>query len=99
AERIRRTVAAVEPNLMCPISIGEVHPVVLCQLEATTLLCMGHHLGARYTVGIKLVIPCRVERVGPIYPLAVSADLHHLRTACICLDVRMRRAPGDAANV
>src|SRR5665811_1252998 len=83
AERIRRTVTAVEPDLMRPVSVGEAHPVVLCQLKPTARVCISHRLGARYSLGIELVIPRRVERIGPVHPLAIAADLYHLRTASI----------------
>jgi hypothetical protein len=47
---------------------------------------------------IELVVPRRVERVGPVYAFAVAADLHHLRTPCIWLAVRVMRAACDAAD-
>src|SRR6476659_607535 len=84
---------------MRPVSVGEADPVVLCQLEATARVCIGHNLGARYSVRIELVIPRRVERIGPVHPLAIATDLYHLRTACICLTVWVRRAADNAADV
>src|SRR5260221_6596672 len=84
---------------MRPVSVGEAHPVVFCQLEATARVCIGHNLGARYSVRIELVIPRRVERIGPVHPLAIATDLYHLRTACICLTVWVRRAAGKHADL
>src|SRR5260370_42451213 len=98
AERIGRAVAALKPDLMRPVSIGEAHPVVLCQLKAAARARIGHDLGARHSVGIELVIPRRVERVGPIHSFAVATDLYHLRTARIRLAVRVRRTADNAAD-
>src|SRR5271163_3412701 len=84
---------------MRPVTARKAHPVVLCQREATRRICIGHHLGARYSIGIELVVPCRVERVGPIYSFAIATDLHHLRTASICFTVWVRRAADNAADV
>src|SRR6202022_376020 len=73
AERIRRAIAALEPDLMRPVSVREAHPVVLCQIEATARVRVGHDLSAWHSAGIELVVPCRIERVGPVDPLAVTA--------------------------
>src|SRR5260370_6849570 len=98
AERIGRAVAALKPDLMRPVSIGEAHPVVLCQLKAAARARIGHDLGARHSVGIELVIPRRVERVGPIHSLAVATDLYHRRTARNFLDTRFSRPRPHAAH-
>src|SRR5882762_1220793 len=84
---------------MRPVSVGEAYAVVLCQLEAASRVCIGHHLDARNSVRIELVVPGRVERVGPVYAFAVAADLDHLGPAGIGLAVRMRRTAHDAADV
>src|SRR3979409_869099 len=83
---------------MRAVSVGEAYPVVLCQLEAAAWTCIGHDLGARHSLGIKLVVPRRVERVGPVHSFAVAADLYHLRAARIRPTVRVRRAGNDAAD-
>src|SRR5580704_18806723 len=83
---------------MRPISVGEAHPVVLCEFKAPARVCVGHHLGARDSLRIELVVPRRVERVGPVYAFAVAADFYHLRTPCIWLAVRVGRAACDAAD-
>src|SRR3954462_12961367 len=84
---------------MRPVSVGEAHAVVLCQLETAARVCIGHHLDARNSVGIELVVPGRVERVGPVDAFAVAADLDHLRPAGIGLAARMRRTAYDAAGM
>src|ERR1700720_4569820 len=99
AERIRRAITPLEPDLMCPVSVREAHPVVLCQLKAAAGVRIGHDLRARHSVGIELVVPRRVERVGPVDPLAVTANLDHLRTACTHLATRVWPTASDAADV
>src|SRR5262249_25110319 len=99
AERIRRAIPAIEPDLMRSVSVGEAHPVVLRQFETTARASMRHDLNTRYAVGIKLVVPSRVERVGPVDPLAVTADLDHLWTAGVGLAAGMGCTAGDAAHV
>src|SRR5262249_40964910 len=84
---------------MCPVSVREAHPVVCCQVEAATGVCIRHDLSARYDVGIELVVPGRIQRVGPIDPLAITADLDHLRATGIRLAAGMGRTAGDAADV
>src|SRR4029453_660601 len=99
AERIRRTIAALKPDLMRPISVRKGHPVILCQLEAAARIRIGHDFSAWDAVGIELVVPRRVQRVCPVDPFAITANLDHLRTACIRLAARVGRAAGDAADV
>ena len=84
---------------MRPVSVGKAHPVILCQLEAAARVRISHDLGAWHSIGIELVVPRRVERVGPVDPLAVTADLDHLRTARIRLAVRVGRTASDTADV
>src|SRR5213075_2845774 len=88
-----------ESYLVRSVAVREADPVVVCQLEAAIRARMGHDLGAWYAVGIKLVVPRRVERVCPIDPAAIAADLHHLGTTGIRLAAGMRRAPCNAADV
>src|ERR1700730_11633659 len=97
-ERIRRAVAAFEPDLMRPVSVGEAYPVILSQFQPAVLAHAGHDLSARHSVGIELVVPRRIERVGPVNPLAVTTDLDHLRTACIRVAARVRRAAGNTTE-
>src|SRR4029077_1447001 len=81
AERIRRAIAALKPDLMRPVSVRKAHPVVLCQLEAAARVRIGHDFSGWHAAGIELVIPRRIERVGPVDPLAITTDLDHLRTS------------------
>src|SRR5262249_12259298 len=84
---------------MRPISVRKVHPVVRCKLEAAARVRIGHDLSAWNSVGIELVVPRRVERVGPVDPLAITANLDHLWTACIRLAAWVGRTANDAADV
>src|ERR1700757_1810735 len=54
-----------------------------------------------YTVGIELLVPRGVERVGEISALTVAAELNHLRTAVESLLglLWVRAWAHDAANV
>src|SRR6201981_4166444 len=98
-EGIRRAIAALQPDLMWAVSVGEAHPIIPRQFQPAIRTDIGHDLGARKTPGIELLIPCRVERVYPINPLAVTADFNHLRPAAKRLAVGMRRAPRDPADM
>src|SRR5437762_14362599 len=84
---------------MRSVAVREADPVVVCQLEAAIRARVGHDLGARYPVGIKLVVPRRVERVCPVDPAAIAADLHHLGTTSIRLATGMRSTTCNAADV
>src|SRR5262249_30014289 len=99
AERIRRAIAPFKPDLMRPVSVREVREKVPCQLETAACVHIGHDFSARYASGIELIVPCRVERVGPVDPLAVTANLDHLRTAPTRLAVRVGRTTSNAADV
>src|SRR5690348_6147058 len=81
------------------VSVREAHPKILCQCEAATRVRVGHDLHARRSTGIELVIPSRIERVGPVDPLPITANLDHLRTASIRVSVRVGRTASDAAEV
>src|SRR5208282_720535 len=84
---------------MRPVSVREAHPVVLRQLEAARRASDSHDRGSGHACGIELVVPGGIKRVGPVDPLAVTADLDHLWAACKGLAVRMGRAPNDAADM
>src|SRR5262245_57716927 len=84
---------------MRPVSVREAHPIVLCEFEAAGCVRISHDLGSRHSVGIELVVPGRVERIGPVNSLAVTADLDHLRTAYIRLAARVGGTANDAADV
>src|ERR1700728_2725889 len=98
AERIRRAVTALEPDLMRAVSVWETDKVVLRQFQAAVRTSDRHDLGSGDAVGIELIVPSGIERVRPIDALAVTADLDHLRAAGKGVAIRMRRAPSDAAD-
>src|SRR3977135_3148682 len=83
---------------MRPVPVGEADPVILCQFEPTARACIGHYLGARHSLRIELVVPGRGERIGPVNSLSITADLDHLRTACIGFAVWVRRTAYNAAD-
>jgi len=58
AERIRRAIAALKPDLMRPVSLREAHEIVLCQLETAACVRIGHDFSAWYAIRIELVVPC-----------------------------------------
>src|SRR3954451_7614109 len=99
AERIGRAVAAFEPNLMRAVSLREAHPIILGEFHAAVRTSVGHDLRARDAGGIELLVPCRVQRVRPVDAFAVTADLDHLRTACIWFAVGMWHAACDSAGM
>src|SRR3954469_23314287 len=66
AERIRRTVAAFQTDLMRAVAVGEPDPEIVSEREAACRLRMRHHLRGGHAVRIELVIPRRVKRVGPV---------------------------------
>lgn len=83
---------------MRAIAVGEVDPVVVGEREAAVRPRVREHLRGRHAVRIELVVPGRVQRVGPVHAPAVAADFDHLRAARERAAVRMRRAPHDAAD-
>src|SRR6266496_6392008 len=60
---------------MRPVSVRKAHEIVFCQLQTAAFVRIGHDFSAWYAHGIELVVPCRVERIGPVDPLAVGALL------------------------
>ena len=71
--------------------------------RATSALRLGVQLDhpAAHALGIKLLVPRSVKRVGEINALAVAADFHHLRPAIqrSLRSTRVRRLPHDSAQV
>src|SRR5215471_12984212 len=84
---------------MRPVSVREAYPVIICQLEAAARARIRHDLRSWYAAGIELIIPRRIQRIGPVHPLAVTANLDHLGTACILLAARVGRTASNAADV
>src|ERR1700733_5136348 len=83
---------------MRAVSVWETHPIVLRQFQAASRVSDRHDLGSWDAIGIELIVPGGIERVGPIDALAVAADLDHLRAARVSAAVRVGRASGDAAD-
>src|SRR6185437_9287562 len=81
AERIRRAVAALEPNLVRAVAVSELDEEIRIERDPAVRTGVAHHLDAAHALRIELPVPCAVERVGEIDALAVAADLDHLRTA------------------
>ena len=76
------------------------HEKVFVKGDAAVGTCIEFHHPTADAVGIKLLVPCCIKRVGEIDSLAIAADFHHLRAAPERLIrlLRMRRAIGDAAD-
>src|SRR5262245_34241025 len=97
--RIGAGVAPLEMDLVRTHPV-ERHESCAIQLEAA----VGTHISLREPafdpVWIELLVPRAIQRVGHVDPLAVTADLDHLRRAVERLigPRRMRRAPGDSSE-
>ncbi len=83
---------------MRAIAVGEFDPVVVGERQPAVRPRMREHLRARHAVRIELVVPRRIQRIGPVHAPAVAADLDHLRAACEPAAVRVRRTARDAAD-
>src|SRR3954462_15927441 len=84
---------------MRAIAVREADPVIAGELEAAIGTSRGHDLSALHPGRIELVVPRRIQRVGPVHPLAVAADLDHLGAGRVGLAVRMRWLANDAADM
>src|SRR5215471_453187 len=76
AERIRRTVPALEPDLMRP-QLPKIHKKVWIKGHATSRVGIHPHHPATH-VRVELVIPTTVERVGKVNTPSIAAHLDHL---------------------
>src|SRR5262245_13914008 len=96
---IRRSVAALQPNLMGTQPV-ELQEEFLIQLHPASRIRVNLYHPALYAIRIKLLVPRRIQRVGVVNALPVPADLHHLRPAVQCLlrFFRMCCAPDDSAR-
>ncbi len=83
---------------MRAIAVGELDPVVVGERQSALRPDMREYLRGRHAVRVELVVPRRIERVGPVHAPAVAADLDHLRAARERAAVRVRRAAHDAAD-
>src|SRR5215471_17571901 len=82
AERIRRAVSALQPDLM-GTQFPEVHEELWIKGYATRRIGIDPHHPATHP-GIELVIPATVERIGEVDTPSVAAHLHHLRRTLDC---------------
>src|SRR5579864_187961 len=69
------------------------------ELEASVRAGVDQRRPAPDAFGVELLVPARVERVGEVHPLAVAAELDHLRAAVQQAALRMGRLADDAAEV
>src|SRR4051812_27970240 len=80
-ERIRRAVAAFEPDLVGAVLRAEIDVEVRIERHASVVTDVAHHLHRGHAVRIELRIPAAVQRVREVNALAVTTDLGHLRTS------------------
>src|SRR5208282_5004306 len=99
AEAVRGAVAALKPDLVRAVALGELDIEAFVERQTTVRADIGLHHRRRNAPGIELVVPGRVQRVRPVDALAVAADLHHLRTSLEGLPVGMIRLPDDPAQM
>ena len=64
---------------MRSVSVGELDPEIFIQVDATVGANVGLYHRARHPIRIELVVPGRIKRISPVDPLAIAADLDHLR--------------------
>ena len=101
---IRGRVAALQPDLVHPQApeLRAAREELLVEAQPAARGRIGVDLGqpAAHAVRVELVVPRPVQRVGQVDPLAVPADLDHLRAAGQPLARRrgVRDAAGDAAE-
>src|SRR5262245_29792570 len=85
---IRRAVATQEANLVRPCGSCRLRPKIdteiLVQLHPARLriaIDLQQRRALFSDLRIELIVPARKERVGDVQPLAVEAELQHLRPA------------------
>src|SRR5215831_12653588 len=89
AERIRRTVPTLEPDLMRP-QLSEIHKKVPIKGHAASRISIHPHHPATH-IRVELVIPATVERVGKVNTPSIAAHLDHLRSPLHGTAFRVRR--------
>src|SRR5919201_1122486 len=78
-KRIRRTIPALESDLMRP-QLPEVYKEVRIKGHSPARVGIDPHHPATH-LRVKLVIPATVERIGEVDTPSVAAHLHHLGPA------------------
>src|SRR5207248_11546520 len=99
AVRIRRGVAALEADLVRALTVVLDEEVRLHGEAAAVGLGVELDHPAADALGVELDVPARVERVGQVDALAVTADRDHLRPAVQRARRGMRSVADDAAEV
>src|SRR6185436_15465834 len=89
AERIRRTIPALEPDLMRP-QFPKIHKKVWIKGHTASRVDVHPHHPATH-VRVKLIIPAAVERVGKVNTPSIATYLDHLRSPLHNTALRMRR--------
>src|SRR5690348_5034876 len=79
---------------------GELHEELRIESHRAVVSDVELHHPTLQAIGVELIVPSAVERVGKIYALSVAADFDHLRSAVERLRgvAWVRRAFGDAAD-
>src|SRR5262245_25218765 len=80
---VRRSISTFEMHLVRPGTIEFQKEVVIKPHAAVFPDNCLHHPSAN-AIGIELLIPRRVKRIGEVHSPAVTADLDHLRAAVKC---------------
>src|ERR1700694_849404 len=75
------------------------HEELAVELDATVFTDVELRDPTLHPVGIELIVPCLVQPVRYIHPLAITAYLNHLRTAVERAGVRMRGTSDDSAEM
>src|ERR1700689_5903303 len=79
AERVRRRISALQPDLMRAIAIFGWQEEVRIGLHPTIRLHVALHHPAFDAGGIELTVPSAVESVGEVDTPPIAAHLNHLR--------------------
>src|SRR6516164_8587184 len=100
AVRVRRGVSTIQPYLVRsqPVELDE---ELFVELHSAVRVRVELHHPTLQPVGIDLLVPRRVQRVGEIDTLAIATDLYHLRAAVECLlgFIRVSRTAHDPAEM
>src|SRR6266446_9750946 len=102
AVRVAGCIAALEPDLVHPPAPEDVafeeEPLVEADAAALANVKLGHPRAD--AIGVELIVPRAIQRVGEVDALAVPTDLDHLRAAGqrLVRPGRVRLAAYDAAD-
>src|SRR5262249_46784528 len=93
--RVRRSVATFQPYLV-GTQLVKLDKESFIQFHAAVGARVDLHHPTLYSIGIELLVPGGVERVGKVHALAVATNLDHLRSAVESLRGLLRvRAAAD----